>query len=266
MQALKELLISATPEDSLAAFGEVIDATAFDHYSVLAGNLTNLGSPLTGGAISQIAHVSSCPSDWLDYLVSADAFQDDYDIQCMLTGQLAPFVSGHNILSLMPPLNGAQKKLLARKAEFGFAANLIVPLPRTPIQRPAYEAVMLMSKLDEPGFRNALEAHHDYLVAACHLLRRALSRDALALYGEIKGGALHRRQSKARAEPPASLLTRRQRAVLKGISAGGRPEDVAERLKISRSTVDFHLRAARDALGASTLHEAVAKAIRLKLI
>ncbi len=266
MQGLEKLLISAAPEDGLAAFGEIVGATGFDHYSVLAGGLANPGSPFAHGALSQIAHISSCPSDWLDYLVSADALQDDYDIQCMLTGQLAPFVSGHNLLSVMPPLSDAQNRLLARKAEFGFAANLIVPLPRTPIQRPAYEAVILMSELDEPSFRSALEAHFDYLVAACHMLRRVLSRDALALYAEITGGALHRRLSTARTEVPASVLTRRQRAVLVDMSAGGRPEDIAERLEISRSTVDFHLRAARDALGANTLHEAVAKAIRLKLI
>ncbi len=64
----------------------------------------------------------------------------------------------------------------------------------------------------------------------------------------------------------AGRLTPREREVLAHFTQGLRPERIAERLDLSRVTVDLHATSARRKLGAQTMPEAVAKAIRFGLI
>ena len=61
-------------------------------------------------------------------------------------------------------------------------------------------------------------------------------------------------------------LTQRERDVLLRYSEGLRPERIAERLGLSRVTVDMHAANARRKLGTQTMPAAVAKAIRYGLI
>ncbi|RMD46985.1 MAG: LuxR family transcriptional regulator, partial [Alphaproteobacteria bacterium] len=61
-------------------------------------------------------------------------------------------------------------------------------------------------------------------------------------------------------------LTRRQRQVLELIAEGATVEQVAERLGLSRSTVDKHLVGARAALGVATTAQAILKAAIMQQI
>ncbi|WP_341213199.1 autoinducer binding domain-containing protein [uncultured Limimaricola sp.] len=57
-------------------------------------------------------------------------------------------------------------------------------------------------------------------------------------------------------------LTPRQKEVLRFVAAGLSVQQIADELKLSVATVDKHLRLAREAFGASTTAQAVARAIR----
>jgi DNA-binding CsgD family transcriptional regulator len=61
--------------------------------------------------------------------------------------------------------------------------------------------------------------------------------------------------------PPHGRLTPRERECLLRLAAGDRVDRIGERLGISASAVELHLRNARRRLGARTSPEAVAKAI-----
>ncbi len=64
----------------------------------------------------------------------------------------------------------------------------------------------------------------------------------------------------------ACILTGRERDVLARFAQGLRPDRIAERMGLSKRTVDMHAANARRKLGARTLAEAVAKGIRRGLI
>lgn len=69
-------------------------------------------------------------------------------------------------------------------------------------------------------------------------------------------------------EPPyrSVHLSTRQKDVLRWAAEGLTVDGIAERLTISRNTVDTHLRVVRERLGVSTTIHAVAEALRLSLI
>jgi len=69
------------------------------------------------------------------------------------------------------------------------------------------------------------------------------------------------------APPPAPpRLSPRERECLLWLTAGLRSDRIAERLGLSRATVDLHLTRARRRLRAATREQAVAKALTLGLL
>jgi len=62
------------------------------------------------------------------------------------------------------------------------------------------------------------------------------------------------------------LLSLRELDVLDHLSQGSRPDAIADSLGIAKVTVDFHIRNARLKLGARTATEAVAVAIRRRML
>lgn len=64
----------------------------------------------------------------------------------------------------------------------------------------------------------------------------------------------------------ACILTGRERDVLARFAQGLRPDRIAERMGLSKRTIDMHAANVRRKLGARTLAEAVAKGIRRDLI
>ena len=61
-------------------------------------------------------------------------------------------------------------------------------------------------------------------------------------------------------------LTKRERECLQFVSNGWRPAQIAHHLSISKPTVDFHLKGAREKLNAHSIGHAVALAIRHRQI
>ena len=64
----------------------------------------------------------------------------------------------------------------------------------------------------------------------------------------------------------ASRLSGRERDVLARFAQGLRPDRIADRMGLSKRTVDMHAANARRKLGARTIAEAVALAVRQGLI
>jgi DNA-binding CsgD family transcriptional regulator len=64
----------------------------------------------------------------------------------------------------------------------------------------------------------------------------------------------------------AADLSRREKEALKLAATGLTSQQIAERLKYSKRTADFHLENARDKLGAENRTDAVARAVILGLI
>ena len=65
---------------------------------------------------------------------------------------------------------------------------------------------------------------------------------------------------------PKEILSVRERECLLWLSRGLRNDDIAERLSLSRSTVEFHLVNVRRKLNASTREQALAIAVHGGLI
>ena len=64
----------------------------------------------------------------------------------------------------------------------------------------------------------------------------------------------------------SAILTQREKDVLQYLTEGLRPERIAERMGLQPATVHLHIRKARKRLGASTREQAIAVAIRKRLI
>jgi DNA-binding CsgD family transcriptional regulator len=61
-------------------------------------------------------------------------------------------------------------------------------------------------------------------------------------------------------------LTRRERECLLWLSRGLRNDQIADRLGVSRATIEFHLANARRKLDARTREQALVKAVQLNII
>jgi DNA-binding NarL/FixJ family response regulator len=137
---------------------------------------------------------------------------------------------------------------------------------------PATAVVVLTTYLSEEVVRAAVDAGAAAFVtkgAGLQELRAALAEVA-AGGTSLRGGSgalverLHR-QAQAQA-PESRSLTPRQERVLELAAEGLTYREIAARLSISTSTVRFHIQGLKDRLGARTMSELVAIAIRAALI
>ena len=66
--------------------------------------------------------------------------------------------------------------------------------------------------------------------------------------------------------PKGAALTARELSVLRALSLGEKPREVAKQLELGEETVRSHIKKAQLKLGVRTLGAAIASAIRLRLI
>jgi DNA-binding NarL/FixJ family response regulator len=137
---------------------------------------------------------------------------------------------------------------------------------------PDTAVVMLTTYLSEEVVRQAVDAGVAAFVTKAAGLRelRAALAEVAAGGTSLRGGSgalverLHRRAAKGATN--ACCLTPRQESVLQLVSEGLLYREIAERLSISPSTVRFHVRGLKERLGAKTMSELLAVAIRSALI
>lgn len=265
-QRFEALLSEQTPEALLAALHACARAAGFDHVSYLAGIPGESTNGSGNRSVQEICHFSTSSDDWLRVLFTENSPEEDYDIQRFLLGFCAPFVSGQNILRLMTPVSAEHRRLLAVKAHFGFSANFLIPLPSTPYSEMCYAAIMFTSAMDEGAFQSSMKRSSHLLLAASHLLHHRLGADAHAFLASGFPAARRVIRAAKMVQPIESVLTGRQREIIEALARGERAPGIAHKLGLSKVTVDRHVKAARDALGAGTTAEAVAKAVARNLI
>ncbi|WP_433503016.1 response regulator transcription factor [Pseudonocardia halophobica] len=136
----------------------------------------------------------------------------------------------------------------------------------------ATAVVVLTTYLSEEVVRAAIDAGAAAFVtkgAGLQELRAALA-DVAAGGTSLRGGSgalVERLHRQARAQAPESRsLTPRQERVLELAAEGLTYREIATQLSISTSTVRFHIQGLKDRLGARTMSELVAIAIRSALI
>lgn len=274
--ALAALLTVEGTQEALDAFFVIVRDCGLSDYSYIAGFAEESPDTQAGFIVSCVSHVSSCPSDWMEELFARYGAEQDYDFIRVVTGRYAPFVSGHNILELMEPMEPHHRNILALKAEAGFGANLIVPLPSAPYAKYCYAAMMLISNLDRPAFEDRLSRSYHRLLSATFLLHHRLGGDAHGFLERESAVKSHLRSvgGGGGAPPPpaghlsvpAHGLTARQEEVVRMLMQGERPDTIADALSVSRVTVDRHLRAAREALGVKTTTELVVAAVKAGIV
>ncbi len=134
-------------------------------------------------------------------------------------------------------------------------------------RRPA-TGVMLLTGSAEPG------ALSDALASGArgYVLKDAPPEDVVRAARSVARGeryvdpALAARLAAAEATRPEVRLTHRQREVLMLLSRGLRADEIAERLAVSPATVRTHVRHATQRLSAGTFTQAVAEALRRRMI
>ena len=128
----------------------------------------------------------------------------------------------------------------------GFRAGLSMPVRSSPDGRG--QGWNLMADGDAAELDAILEAHGTRLALAAHLIHARL-------LSEIEAAAIA-------PDPPRPVLTPRERDCLAFVAEGHRTAEIAHRLGIAETTVEFHLANARRSLGARTRDHAVALALR----
>ena len=225
-------------------------------FEVLAGALGRLGidqinygffDPAAAGvAEAQVLFLSTMREGWLDYYYDRAMHLHDPHVVLVRQGNLMPYRWGGTAVAAIEsrPVKTAALEI----EEAGIAAALCIPLasPFAPARPVA--GMTLGSTLDEDEFRRLLGDRSPQLVALTHL------------FHDLSLGALHREHL------GASPLSPREKECLQLIADGLKQDAVADRLTLSRPTVELHLANARRKMKARTLAQAVARALRFREI
>ena len=192
------------------------------------------------GAEAGVQFISTMDSGWIEYYGDRGFDTADPHVALVRANNLRPY---RWVETSLPHYEDPdERQVLAMAAEAGLRAQLQVTLTGTDGSLRPVGGLAMGSSLGAELFRavDGLEAH---LITIAHL------------FHQRSIGELRRRHSSV---PKLSL---RERDCLQYLAAGQRIDSVAEKLGLSRVTIELHLRNARRKLKAATLPEAVAKAI-----
>lgn len=261
LESVARVFGAATDGDAFTELGRSAKALGFDDVSCVAVYAAkDSGSP-TGRRLAAVLHYGSGSDAWLTYLFSQNEPQDDYDLYRFLCGERAPYASGLCILDHMPPVEPRHRAMLERQARLGYGPKLVVPLLSSPFEPVSHAALMYMSTLSGEDFVARVRTAIPHLVGVSNAFHARLEGDVhgfLEAHGRRRETKPHPGISESGGPSP---LSRRQAEVLTGLARGERIIAIAAELNISRATVDRHVVAAREALGAQTVPEAVALAV-----
>lgn len=182
--------------------------------------------------------MSTMRSDWIEYYTDRHYDLDDDLVSHVRAGRFDPCFA-----RLERPDDFRAREVMAEACHAGLRNALLVPLAG-PLGSPLPGAgIVLGSSLPVADYRAIMAEHGASLIALAHMFHAGC-------VGEIK-----RRKA---ASPP---LSPRERECLQLVASGLRPTQIADRLTLSEVTVSLHLRNARRKLAATTLPEAVARAM-----
>lgn len=188
---------------------------------------------------AEVLFLSTMRADWLQYYYDRALHFDDPHVVKVRQGNVLPYRWGKTEVASLEAANVRRAALEIEDA--GIRNSLCIPLasPFAPLRPVA--GMTLGSSQDSPLLHDADTA--PYLVAITHLFHNlslgALTRERL----EIKP------------------LSAREKDCMQLLIGGLTQDQIAERLTLSRATVELHLRNAKRKLKADSLTQAVARAL-----
>ncbi len=199
------------------------------------------------GTTRRIQIVSNFDASWNEYYVEKGFMECDPFLRYCTTSYRT-VRTGIDHIREHPYLNAAEMQVIEEASECGFRSGFSSTLQR--FDGNQVNAWNIGSHLAAAEVTRILQEKLPYL-------------QMVSYYGTLFDSKLHRQRS---ADENSPLLTARERRCLELSACGLRTRDIADLLKRSETTIEFHLRNAREKLGARTREHAIYLAIKLELI
>ena len=199
------------------------------------------------GTIRRMQIVSNFDASWNEYYVEKGFMERDPFLRYCTTSYRT-VRTGIDHIREHPYLNAAEMQVIEEASECGFRSGFSSTLQR--FDGNQVNAWNIGSHLSAAEVTRILQEKLPYL-------------QMISYYGSMFASNLH---APAADNDNSRLLTARERRCLELSACGLRTRDIADLLKRSEATVEFHLRNAREKLGARTREHAIYLAIKLELI
>lgn len=188
-----------------------------------------------------VQFLSTMAPDWLDYYAGERLDLHDLHAAIARDRLASPYCWGASGLDHLNDRGRRNTQNLT--VEAGLRSSLHVPLSDPMNSLLASGSFTVGSSLSEAQFFAAIAGRHAELIAIVQLFH------SLAL-ADMRSNQL-----------PGNPLSARESDCLSYVIDGLRIDAVAERMDLSRATIELHLRNGRQKLGAATLPEAVARGL-----
>lgn len=242
LQDLVETLQSAPgPEARFGAFTQTMATLGIDQV-----NYGFFDPAAASAAEADVLYLSTMQRQWLEYYADRALHRTDPHVVKVRQGNLLPYRWGDRAVKALADPD--QVGTAEETREAGIHSALCVPLagpydPRRPVA-----GMTLGSTLPETELMQITARIDGFLVALAHI------------FHDLSFSGL--RQKKLGIKD----LSPREHDVLCYLARGLRQSQIANRMGLSRATIEMHLAKARRKLKAATLPEAVARALTLQMI
>lgn len=199
------------------------------------------------GTTRRIQIVSNFDASWNEYYVEKGFMERDPFLRYCTTSYRT-VRTGIDHIAEHPYLNSNEMQVIEEASECGFRSGFSSTLQR--FDGNQVNAWNIGSRLSASEVTRILQEKLPYL-------------QMVSYYGALFDSKLHLPRP---TDDVSNLLTARERRCLELSACGLRTRDIADLLKRSEATVEFHLRNAREKLGARTREHAIYLAIKLELI
>ncbi|MCD8522164.1 MAG: LuxR family transcriptional regulator [Saccharospirillaceae bacterium] len=199
------------------------------------------------GDTRRIQIVSNFDASWNEYYIEKGFMERDPFLRYCTTSYRT-VRTGIDHVREHPYLNDAEIQVIEEASECGFRSGFSSTLQR--FDGNQVNAWNIGSHLNAAEVTDILQEKLPYL-------------QMISYYGSLFAANLHHPNPVV---DVADLLTARERRCLELSACGLRTRDIAELLKRSEATIEFHLRNAREKLGARTREHAIYLAMKLNLI
>ncbi len=225
-------------------------ATPRERFDVLAKGVSRLGLDIVNygffddvaaeRAATDVQFMTTMSDAWMTYYHGDGLAEADAHVRHVRNGRISPYLWGSSDIE---GLAGGERRVAEEAKDIGLRTGLFVPMasPLDPFSPVA--GLALAGAMDDRDFRAMLAEHGVALLHLAYVFHNASIRN---VWMDQAGGR---------------PLSERERTCLRHLADGLRQDAIADKLGIARVTVEMHLRAARQKLGARTLTEAVAKSI-----
>ena len=237
-QLIADLAISNTPQQRFETLTTGLAKLGLD--TINYGYFDPGAAALDSGPIQFLTTMSD---GWILYYYDKNLADTDSHVVRVRNGKITPYVWNESTVQRVES-SGERTTALAA-AEAGLRSALCVPLaspfdPFTPVG-----GITLGASMGEAAFKTVMGEHGATLTSIAYLFHNSCIRQ---LWHERHGG---------------KSLSPRERDCLRYLADGKRQDAIAHAMGVALVTVEMHLRAVRQKLGAQTLNEAVAKALVL---